>query len=169
MNEKGGVNMVGRKRTMTELSTKNFSKEEVETRKAEEKALEDFDSITLTPPVHLDMLGKKEYRRIVPLLKQLPIADLDLMMVTNYCQMYSAYVLLSTDINTNGMMIPVYDGEGVETSRKVNPAFNSLIKASAELRSTCSQLGMTIDSRLKIIVPKVEKKTDPFAEMLNND
>ena len=161
--------MVGRKRTMTDLSKKNFSKEEVETRKAEEKALEEFESITLTPPEHLDALAKKEYKRIVPLLKQLPIAELDLMMVTNYCQMYSSYVALSMDINNHGMMIPIYDSEGLETSRKVNPAFNSLVKASAELRSTCSQLGMTIDSRLKIIVPKVEKKADPFAEMMNDD
>jgi P27 family predicted phage terminase small subunit len=154
---------------MTDVAAKNFTKEELAERRAAEKALEDFKPITLTPPSHLDSVAKKEFRRIIPLLKQLPIADLDLAMVTNYCQMYSACVEFDKEMNKNGRIIISYDDDGVEYERKINPAFNARLKASAELRSTCSQLGMTIDSRLKIVVPKTEEKYDPFAELMNDD
>ena len=41
-----------------------------------------------------------------------------------------------------------------------NPLILTLEKASANIRSSASQLGLTVDSRMKMFVPKEEKKEE---------
>src|SRR5699024_12033090 len=82
---------MGKKRKITTTDTADklkISKEEIAQRRAEEKALDRFEKIQDDPPHWLSYIAKNEWKRIIPLLKDLPIASLDLTMVASYCQIY---------------------------------------------------------------------------------
>lgn len=159
---------MARPRKLTDASVKNFTKEEIEKRKKEEEALEEFEKIPLSPPSWLNKEAKKEYKRIAPLLNRLPIADLDLMAVSSYCDGVAKYIEASHRVDEEGQVIEELDSQGNPKS-KVNPWFTTMIQASNNVRAYAGQLGMTIDSRMRIVVPKEKEEKDPFAEMLNDD
>lgn len=152
---------MARKHVLTELNKSNFTKEELEKRLAKEAALKKFEGIETEAPEWLDAAGRLEYERIVPLLEKLPIASLDQTLVALYCRFYSLYLEASKDLDNHGLV----DGE----SRKANPAFSALVKSSSEIRLIASQLGMTIDSRMKLVVPASNKPHDPFEDFFKEE
>lgn len=154
---------MGRTRKITENVKGNITNAEKEERKQTEKALHDLTPISVTPPDWLDDEAKKEYKRIVPLLQELPVASLDYSLVTSYCMAYSDMVRASESLKNEESIIETAHGT------KLNQ--NHVIKREAfkVINSVAPKLGMTIDSRLKIFTPKKEEKKDPFKEMFGND
>lgn len=150
-----------RKHVLTGVNKSNFTKEELQKRLDKEAALNEFESLETAAPEWLDHTGRQEYERIVPLLEKLPIASLDQTLVALYCRFYSLYLEASKDLDSYGLV----DGE----SRKANPAFNALVKVSSEIRLIASQLGMTIDSRMKLVVPASNKPHDPFEDFFKEE
>ncbi|GKV67499.1 hypothetical protein NCCP2331_36520 [Sporosarcina sp. NCCP-2331] len=67
-----------------------------------------------------------------------------------------------------GRTIIELDAQGND-KKKVNPEFTAMNDAARILRSVAGSLGLTIDSRMRIVVPKDNKPNDPFAELLSDD
>lgn len=155
---------MGRRRKLSTNTTGNFTKEQMEEKKTAEDQLSQFNQIPDEPPNWLDKAGKEEYLRIINSLKQLPIADLDYNQVASYCGFYSDFIKASRKINREGAVIKAGNG-----STKINPAFNVKKEAHTRMQSIASTLGMTIDSRLKIVAPNKEERHDPFKEMFSDD
>lgn len=160
---------MGRNRLLTtddSNKTLKISKEDLAKRKAEESMLDEFEKIRESPPHWLSYMAKIEWKRIIPLMKELPISELDLTMLANYCSLYSHMRQLNNDLNKSGQVIINTDKDGNETGRKLNPSFNAYIKVCGELRSVCAQLGLTVNSRLQMIVPDEKEEEDEFLKLM---
>lgn len=125
-----------------------------ETKLATEEALKQLTKLQPEPPEWLDDTATKEWHRIFPLLKELPVASLDLMLVSTYCQAYSDYINATKRMNNSDVII--------ETERGTKLNENHRIKRDAlsQLNSIAPKLGLTVESRLKILDPSKEKTND---------
>lgn len=131
--------------------------------KATEEKLNELTPLQNEPPEHLDDLAKEEYYRITELLVELPIADLDLSLVSTYCQTYSNYIKATEQIKTHGLVVET------ERGTKLSSYYTVQRDCTDRLISLSNKLGLSIDSRMKIMTPKNEvKEDDPFGDMLNN-
>lgn len=156
---------MGRRRKLSTNTTGNFTKEEIEEKKEAEEKLSQFNPIPDEPPTWLDKPGKEEYLRIIDSLKELPIADLDYNQVAAYCGFYSDFIKASRRVAREGAVIKTSTG-----ATKINPAFNVKKEAHTRMQSIASTIGMTIDSRLKIVAPKINvEPDDPFKELMEDD
>lgn len=154
---------MGRSRKLTENKTGRISNEEKEARQESEKRISDMTPISVTPPEWLDDIARKEYKRIVPLLQELPVASLDLSLVATYCQAYSDYQQANERLKDEPAIIETAHGTKINQNHTIKrDSFNVI-------NSITPKLGMTIDSRLKIFTPKKEEKADPFKEMFSDD
>lgn len=130
-----------------------LTKEMQNKKKATEEMLEKLTPLAPNPPEWLDNTATKEWNRIYPLLQELPIASLDLMLVSTYCQAYSDYINATKRMNNSDAII--------ETERGTKLNQNHTIKRDAlsQLNSIAPKLGLTVESRLKILEPKQESKS----------
>lgn len=131
--------------------------------KATEEKLNELTPLQNEPPEHLDNLAKEEYYRITELLVELPIASLDLSLVSTYCQTYSNYIKATEQIKTHGLVVET------ERGTKLSSYYTVQRDCTDRLISLSNKLGLSIDSRMKIMTPKNDvKEDDPFGDMLNN-
>lgn len=138
---------------------KNFTKNEIADRKEVERLASDgFDPMQTTPPNHLNPIAKQEYKRVIEDVQKLPLRNLDRAMLENYCLWYSIFKETSLKLQDEGMTI-VEDEYSIE-----HPLVKTLEKATKNIRSTASELGLTVDSRLRIYVPKVEEKKETLKD-----
>ncbi|WP_436937662.1 phage terminase small subunit P27 family [Staphylococcus xylosus] len=130
-----------------------LTKEMQNKKKATEEMLEKLTPLAPNPPEWLDNTATKEWNRIYPLLQELPIASLDLMLVSTYCQAYSDYINATKRMNNSDAII--------ETERGTKLNQNHTIKRDAlsQLNSIAPKLGLTVESRLKILEPKQDVKS----------
>lgn len=130
-----------------------LTKEMHNKKKATEEMLEKLTPLAPNPPEWLDNTATKEWNRIYPLLQELPIASLDLMLVSTYCQAYSDYINATKRMNNSDAII--------ETERGTKLNQNHTIKRDAlsQLNSIAPKLGLTVESRLKILEPKQDVKS----------
>ena len=150
--------MAGRKlRPLATNKGHHISAEEKAIREqAEEMASDGFKSLDIAPPDHLDKLAKVEYKRVAKEMKKLPIRNLDRSLLESYCTWYSIYKTVSRKINEGGVTVYSEDrGYSIP-----NPLILTLEKATNNIRASASQLGLTVDSRMKMFVPKQEKKEE---------
>lgn len=159
--------MAGRKRQLS--VTRNESNEETLKREVIKNELEQFEKIQSTPPRNLNKKAAAEWRRITPLLNDLPISNLDKYSVSAYCNLYSIYLELEAEINETGEMVNLYFSDGTVKERKANPAINEMLKVQKEIRALSSELGLTINSRMRLIEPTLNAEDDPFADMFKED
>jgi P27 family predicted phage terminase small subunit len=137
----------------------NLTVKQQEDKKTAEKSMQELEPLEVNPPDWLDGTAKKEYNRIIPLLQELPIASLDLALVSAYCQAYSDYQRATVELAS---------GETVtftERGSKVNPWHRVKVDSFNIINSIAPKLGLTIDSRMKIFTPTENKKeeADPMA------
>lgn len=142
--------MAGRKPKLNATKTGNHNKDVLERSELRENGLKEFKKINVdSVPDGLTNNAAKEWLRVVPLLEQLPIADLDYSLIKKYCEVLdqndTLYRAISEKNGIEGMVDP-------ETNRKTG-AFMAYMESLKELRSICGQLGMTIDSRMRLVVP----------------
>ncbi|MCO4357304.1 phage terminase small subunit P27 family [Staphylococcus agnetis] len=156
--------MAGRPKKLLLNSNKNYTKEEIIEKERQEAELNKFSKIDVTPPDFLDDIAKEEYKRIIPHMQELPISKLDTGQIAQYCSFYSDFVKASVILEQEDLMI--VDDKG---NQKVNPAFNVKEKAGIRMQQTANTLGLTIDSRLRIIVPEEKEDDDPFKQFASDD
>ena len=103
--------------------------------------------------------AKKEWDRISCYIQDLPISELDQQTMIRYCNYSYLYDKASKELDEQGFLI---DG-------RKNPLIDTVNSFSKELKTATNDLGLTINSRLKIVNPQeLEKEPDdPFAEMMN--
>lgn len=145
------TNLMARpKKTLDQQKTRRTKKVQEEL-KATEEALNELTPLQKTPPNWLDKVAKAEYKRIYPLLNELPIANLDLALVVMYCQTYSNYIDASKNLTREKV---------VETERgsKLSPYYTIQRDSITAMNQICSKLGLSLDSRMKVMPPKKDKK-----------
>ncbi|PTL18523.1 phage terminase small subunit P27 family [Staphylococcus gallinarum] len=122
-----------------------------------------LQTLEITPPDWLDATAQQEYKRIYPLLQELQIKSIDLALVSAYCQAYSDHQRATVELKS---------GETVtftERGSKVNPWHRVKVDSFNIMNSIAPKLGMTIDSRIKLLgYKKDEKEKDEFGDMLND-
>lgn len=162
--------MVKKKKTMVhteeELKKHKKGKDYVAKRLAEQESLNDYTGLNLgAPPSYFEWYAKKEWERITPLLQELPIAELDRESIEVYCNLHASRRRLQKDLNKNGISYEVTDREGNEVVRS-NPSFKMLLDTIKEIRALTSQLGMTMSSRLELVVADEKEEEDQIMKLI---
>ncbi|MBC1491937.1 phage terminase small subunit P27 family [Listeria booriae] len=172
--------MAGRKPVISTSVKGHRTKVEMKKKREMEQNLSTFSPLKSKPPDWLNEAGKKEYKRISKLLRELPIAELDSTMIAMYANNYSRYIEANESLNKYGIFSVEESEEmrveqdGVVTviervvSRRKNPAYAIMIETGKEIRAMAGSLGMTIDSRMRLNIPKVDKKKSLF-DMFGDD
>lgn len=146
---------MGRNLKLVETTKKHLTKEEKITREtAQNKASDGLEKLQITEPRHFNPIAKAEYRRIINDLQNLPLRNLDRALLESYCTWYAIYKETSRKLDEVGYFTNDPD-KGIIPS----PLILTLEKATANIRSSASQLGLTVDSRMKMFIPKEEEKS----------
>ncbi|EAA0327022.1 phage terminase small subunit P27 family [Listeria monocytogenes] len=168
--------MAGRKKKLTAVNKKHLTKEEKEEREnVENKATDGFGELQETPPKYFNNLARNEYRRVVKEIKKLPIRGLDRGVLEQYCVWYSVWREAYDKYKKNGIyMTRSYLNKNQEVkyytdySRK-NPAVGMMAEASAKIIQSASNLGLTVDSRMKIVAPEEKQESSIFDMFADDD
>lgn len=152
---------MGRKAVLSTVTDKHLTKEELEEKQGQEAILYTFEPLNFKKtPQKLDNLARKEWKRLAEIVdsRNLPLSELDRAIVVNYCVYVSISERAREQLNTEPLTI---DG-------RKNQIVDVLNGANKELKSLASQLGLTIDSRMRIKNPTSEADSvDEFGDMLN--
>lgn len=116
--------------------------------KAEFLAADGLPKLQVTPPRHLKGPAKQEYKRIIASLGKLPLRNLDRVELENYCTWYQIYKETSIELS---------DCDPEERDQLIA----RLDKATKNIKSLASDLGLNVNSRMQMNMPKVEDKTKP--------
>lgn len=147
---------MGRKLKVLDNNKKHLTNTEKEQRKAVEiKASDGFTELQKTAPRHFNQVARAEYERIIEDLRTLPVRNMDRAVLDAYCTWYAIYKETSKKLDEVGYF--VFDDDKGWIS---NPLILTLEKATTNIRSSASQLGLTVDSRMKMFIPKAEEKKE---------
>ena len=125
-----------------------------------------YEPIDSNVPEELHGYARKEWEKIVPLLKkQTPASNLDRSQLINYCVLAQTVHTCQKYILKDGLCVTTTQG-----TKKVNPYFNMQDKAIKNMRAIANDFGLNISSRAKIENQKVKQQDpeDPFADMLGS-
>lgn len=145
---------MARKQKLLSQSTGHLRIVEQEAKyKAEFLAKDGFPELQKSPPAYLDKDAKAEYQRVVAAIGNLPLRDLDHAELENYCTWYSIYK------QTTRTLSSVDDPD--ERERMVR----TLDKATKNIKSLASDLGLNVNSRMQMNMPKTDNtKKESFRE-----
>lgn len=144
---------MARKQKLLEQSTAHLTVVQQEAKyKAEFLAKDGLEELQPTPPAYLTSAAKTEWKRIVKDLRKLPIRNLDHATIELYCTWYSMYKDLLSKINKS------QPNERLKYTKE-------LAKITQNIKSLTSDLGLTVDSRMRIYTPKTEEKKKSIKEM----
>ena len=148
------VRILARKQKLLSQSTGHLRIVEQEAKyKAEFLAKDGFPELQKSPPAYLDKDAKAEYRRVIAAIGDLPLRDLDHAELENYCTWYSIYK------QTTRTLSSVDDPD--ERERMVR----TLDKATKNIKSLASDLGLNVNSRMQMNMPKTDNnKKESFRE-----
>ncbi|MCG1327241.1 phage terminase small subunit P27 family [Staphylococcus epidermidis] len=140
----------------------NLTVEQQENKENAEKAMSQLTEIDENPPEWLDKDAIKEWHRILPLIQELPIAALDMGLLATYCQTYSNYKNATIQLEKEGMVVET------ERGTKLSSYYTVQRDSVNAMNSICPKLGLTVESRLKILSPDTKKeKKDEFEDLMN--
>jgi P27 family predicted phage terminase small subunit len=162
--KKGSNNNGGRK--LMPLKNKQYTPpEQRKKREKAEKSMEDLKTVRVTPPDYLDDVARKEWMRLIPEIKKLPLKFVDQSLLEQFCVFYSTYVKAHQDILDNGIVV-----EGARGLQK-NPAYPIMSDAARSMRQCGMDLGFTFNSRMQMLIPKGNKKPEdnPFSSGMFGD
>lgn len=159
--------MSGRKFKVVENNKKNFTKNEIaERKKLQEQASDGLDELQKSAPRHLNPIARYEYERVWEGLSTLPVKNLDRATLELYCTWYSLYREAEKEVNEYGIFSFILTEEGyMQDKSKKNPAIGVMNDASSNLIRCASNLGLTVDSRMRIHVPQKEEKKQTLKDM----
>jgi P27 family predicted phage terminase small subunit len=146
---------------------KNLTKEEIERRRAEEVVA---PNDAICPPKYLKTKAQKsKFHKIAGTLKEIGImTNLDCDALARYIMSEEKY--LAYDKMVSQLLREAKDWERAAGLVVLIEKFEGLRdKALKQCRAAASDLGLTISSRCKLVVPKVEKKEDPYSGMFGDE
>lgn len=120
----------------------NLTKEQIIQRKDQEKHLMTFNKDKLVAPPYLCDIARNEFNRIIPLVKDMPVCNLDLGLLVMYCSFYADFVKASEECNRKG--ITMLDSNG---KTKVSPQFRVKEVASREMEKCAKLLHINLHNR----------------------
>ena len=126
-----------------------------------------YEAIDEAVPEELHGYARKEWQKIVPLLKkETPASNLDRSQLINYCLLAQTVHTCQKYILQDGLCVMTKQG-----TKKINPYFNMQDKAIKTMRAIASDFGLNISSRAKLENQKVKQSDpeDPFADLLEDD
>lgn len=138
----------------------HLTKEQRIEREKEEELLYNYDPISLDEVPHgITKEGWLIYEDLVPQMRQLPISKLDAGLLVIYCNTYAIYSQATQEVSEYGFL---------DENGKPSGAFKVMNETSKQLKSLASSLGLSIDSRMKLVIPEVKEREpeDPFGAML---
>ena len=143
--------MAGKYKVLS-MSTGNLTKAKQEAKlQAEILAADGLPELQKTPPAYMSAVAKAEYRRVVGSIGTLPLRNLDRAELEAYCTWYATYRQIVEEINAK----PAKYGEHV----------GDLNKATAAIKGLASDLGLNVNSRMAMNMPKEEKKHESLTDM----
>lgn len=142
--------------------SKHLTKDVIEERQRQEDAVKGFTD-NIKPPTYLTAAQKKEFGQLSAELIRLDIfSNLDVDALARYLDSKYQYILLlkemkkikptETIVNPDGRKFTVANDDYPKLARVKNSLFN-------ECRAAASDLGLTITSRLKLVIPKPDNNT----------
>lgn len=161
--------MSGRKRKPIELlqaeGKTHLTKAEIEARKESESTLQPNADAIECPSWLTDEVAIEEYHRLSKELAELKLlTNLDVTTLASYCIAYANYLKATEELHGQPLVIESTNKSGF-TNLIQNPLILIQLKYSDEMKKHASELGLTINSRLKMVVPpKPEKKKSKFEE-----
>lgn len=111
-------------------------------------------------PDHLDELAKVEWRRIVPILREMRVlTEADYMTLATLCQAYATMAKAQEQLNRAGILFKTSTGY-IQQSPLI-----SIVNTNAELvTKLCREFGLTPSARSRVLASeKTEKADDPWA------
>lgn len=143
---------MARKQKLLSQSTGHLRVVEQEAKyKAEFMASDGFPELQKTPPAHLDKVAKAEYRRIINSIGNLPLRNLDRSELELYCTWYSIYKDATLQLNKE------YSKKR-RNAAKVTDYIKTIDKATRNIKGLASDLGLNVNSRLQMNMPKTDKE-----------
>ena len=151
---------MGRPRKLINASVKNYTEEERIQKQKEEEKLMNFEKLDFSyDRAGLLREAYHEWERISHFIGDLPISELDQQAMVRYCNYSYLYSEIAEQV--------AYEGPLTEDG-KLNPKVTAMNSYSKELKSATNDLGLTINSRLKLVAPKeIENESnDPLGQLL---
>lgn len=185
--------MAGKRRPMdvnlSVVNGKHWTKAEVESRRASEVNME--KPVSLTPPAWLSKAGKQLFRRYAKLLLEFPaglVSKLDTGTLARYCDAEITYGAASNHKNvwletTERRMRDLSEAAAladVPAIKKAEDAYEEskkqldfwggqMVRFEKIARGCATEMGMTVSSRCKLVVPKSqEPEDDPLDQLLGS-
>lgn len=149
------MSFLARKQKLLSQSTGHLRVVEQEAKyKAEFMAADGLPELQKTPPAHLDKVAKAEYRRIIASIGKLPLRNLDRSELELYCTWYSIYKDASLSLNKENL-------KKKKSMAKIEAHIKTIDKATRNIKGLASDLGLTVNSRLQMNMPKNEVENKP--------
>ena len=147
-----------------DMQAAHLTKKEKQKKKAEEREVITGNEDLEKPPTWLlDANAKKEWERIVAELKKIElVGNLDYVNLACYCNAYANYVKVTRKLKKEPYCIERETRTGTIVVK--NPLVDIQTNYAAEMRKFAGLCGMTIDSRLKAAVQKVDRKEEKLEE-----
>src|SRR5699024_12857829 len=133
-----------------------------EEQKATVGVMNGLTPVSKEPHDLLDDDAIQEWYRVLPLINELPIKDLDKGLLETDCQTYSNYKNATLKIQEEGMVVVT------ERGSKLSPNYTIQRDSVNTMNAICPKLGLTVESRLKIMEPKPKQQYDPFSALFED-
>lgn len=145
-----------------------LTKSEIEQRQASENKVKP-NTDKVKPPIWLDAVAKKEFKRLVAELVQVDlISNVDVNALATYCDAYSDYVQCTKIIHEEGLMVE-YTNKAAETNKVPHPLLTKKKQLHEQMKSLATEFGLTPSARAKIAIPKKEEKEPSALERMFGD
>ena len=151
---------MARQRKVVDMQSAHLTQKDRQKKKQEECEIVTGNEDLEKPPAWLlNAEAKKEWERITAELKKIEIVgNLDYVNLACYCNAYAHYVKVTRQLKKETYCIERKTRTGTIIVK--NPLIDIQTNYAAEMRKFAGLCGLTIDSRLKAAVKKVEKKEE---------
>lgn len=151
---------MARQRKVVDMQSAHLTQKDRRKKKQEECEIVTGNEDLEKPPTWLlNAEAKKEWKRITAELKKIEIVgNLDYVNLACYCNAYANYVKVTRQLKKETYCIERETRTGTIIVK--NPLIDIQTNYAAEMRKFAGLCGLTIDSRLKAAVKKVDKKEE---------
>ena len=151
---------MARQRKVVDMQSAHLTQKDRQKKKQEEREIVTGNEDLEKPPAWLlNAEAKKEWKRITAELKKIEIVgNLDYVNLACYCNAYANYVKVTRQLKKETYCIERETRTGTIIVK--NPLIDIQTNYAAEMRKFAGLCGLTIDSRLKAAVKKVDKKEE---------
>lgn len=155
---------MGRQRKVVNMQSAHLTQKEKQKKKQQEREIITGNEDLAKPPTWLlNADAKKEWKRVTEELRKIElIGNLDYANLACYCNAYANYIKVTRQLKKEPYCIERETRTGTIVVK--NPLVDIQTNYAAEMRKFASLCGMTIDSRLKAAVKKVDQKEEKLEQ-----